>query len=145
MGLLTLIFASLLRPAPLASGFAERLPSAVGRTAALFTASSTCLNSKKAGSFNPFASFVGDMADSLMGNSVSANPQVDQAIAKISSSSWDDIRTLLESQMKTDDEKFFRANLEKGYGVASPLHKVRLFDESNKEEDIRVTFYRDSA
>ena len=26
-----------------------------------------------------------------------------------------------------------------------PLHQLRLFDESNKEEDVRVTLYRDSA
>lgn len=47
--------------------------------------------------------------------------------------------------MQTPEERAFRGDLVHGYGVASPLHKVRLYDESNKEEDIRVTFYRDSA
>ena len=60
------------------------------------------------------------------------------------SSSWDEIRSMLESK-QTDDERNFRKNLTKGYGKASPLHKLRLFDESNREEDVKVTLYRDSA
>jgi hypothetical protein len=55
--------------------------------------------------------------------------------------SWDGLRSQLDSQ-QTETERQFRTNLSKGYGVGSPLHKIRLFDESNKEEDIRVTFYR---
>lgn len=47
--------------------------------------------------------------------------------------------------MQTDDERAFRSNLTKGYGAASPLHLVRLYDSSNTEADIRVTFYRDHA
>ena len=43
----------------------------------------------------------------------------------------------------TEEEKRFRPNLEKGHGAASPLNLVRLYDKSNREEDIRVTFYRD--
>ena len=58
---------------------------------------------------------------------------------------WTKVRSDLESKMTSDDERNFRSNLAKGYGVASPLHKVRLFDESNEEKDIRVIFYRDSA
>eukprot|EP00569_Conticribra_weissflogii_P003695 CAMPEP_0171328628 /NCGR_PEP_ID=MMETSP0878-20121228/761_1 /TAXON_ID=67004 /ORGANISM="Thalassiosira weissflogii, Strain CCMP1336" /LENGTH=572 /DNA_ID=CAMNT_0011828489 /DNA_START=51 /DNA_END=1769 /DNA_ORIENTATION=+ len=59
--------------------------------------------------------------------------------------SWDTIRSVLANKQTTDDERFFRQNLEKGYGMASPLHSLRLFDESNKEEDVRVTLFRDSA
>lgn len=58
--------------------------------------------------------------------------------------SWDDIRSTLESK-QTPEERNFRSNLAKGYGKPSPLHKLRLFDESNKEEDVRVTLFRDSA
>eukprot|EP00978_Attheya_sp_CCMP212_P029267 scaffold103445_cov58-Attheya_sp.AAC.6 len=58
--------------------------------------------------------------------------------------SWEAVETQLEQQ-QTPEERAFRQNLIKGYGAASPLHKVRLYDESNKEEDVRVTFYRDSA
>ena len=58
--------------------------------------------------------------------------------------SWDDIRSSLESK-QTPEERNFRSSLGKGYGKPSPLHKLRLFDESNKEEDVRVTLYRDSA
>lgn len=58
--------------------------------------------------------------------------------------SWDEIRDTLQSK-QTPEEKKFRANLASGYGKASPLHKLRLFDESNKEEDVKVTLYRDSA
>ncbi|KAL3933238.1 MAG: hypothetical protein SGBAC_010485 [Bacillariaceae sp.] len=65
------------------------------------------------------------------------NAAVDQA-------SWDGIRTKLEGQ-QTEEEKAFRSNVEKGIGKASPLNKVRLFDESNSESDIRVTFFRDHA
>jgi len=60
------------------------------------------------------------------------------------SSSWEDIRSDLESK-QTPEERAFRSNVEKGIGLASPLNKIRLFDESNKEEDIRVTLYRDHA
>ena len=58
--------------------------------------------------------------------------------------SWEDIRTALRAK-QTPEERKFRDNLTKGYGKASPLHKLRLFDESNDENDVRVIFYRDSA
>jgi glutathione S-transferase len=89
---------------------------------------------------------IGDVASSIFGgnNIVSQNSRVESALASISTDSWNDIRTKLESQ-QTAEERSFRKNLEKGYGVGSPLHKIRLFDESNKEEDIDVVFYRDSA
>ncbi len=58
--------------------------------------------------------------------------------------SWEEIRTALRAK-QTPEERKFRENLTKGYGKASPLHKLRLFDESNDENDVRVIFYRDSA
>jgi glutathione S-transferase len=109
----------------------------------LFSSSSDNKNT-----FNPF-NMVGDMASSLMGKSADRNNAAEKALSSLSPASlpdWESIRKQLESQMETNEERNFRRNLAKGYGVAgSPLHKVRLYDESNKEEDIRVTFYRDSA
>jgi glutathione S-transferase len=102
----------------------------------LFSSSSDNKNT-----FNPFKS--------LMGKSANKNTAAEKALSSLSPSSlpdWESIRKQLENQMETDEERNFRSNLAKGYGVAgSPLHKNRLYDESNKEEDIRVTFYRDSA
>ena len=68
----------------------------------------------------------------------------DQVLSSHSIGSWGDIRNQLQSK-QTNEELKFRDNLDKGYGKGSPLHKLRLFDESNKEEDVRVTLYRDSA
>jgi glutathione S-transferase len=97
-------------------------------------------------STNPFSSMIGDVASSIFGGNkyVASNAKVEASLDSISVDSWSKIRETLESQ-QTPEERAFRKNLEKGYGIASPLHKVRLFDESNKEEDIKVTFYRDSA
>lgn len=79
------------------------------------------------------------------GDSLKENTQLDASLrGASSSSSWSDIRTKLES-VQTPQERKFRENLVKGYGEGSPLHKVRLYDESNQESDIRVTFYRDHA
>lgn len=97
---------------------------------------------------NPFSSMIGDVASSLFGQK-GGDPkdadQVDAALQATSSKTWSEIKDQLASQQTTDEERNFRQNLEKGYGVGSPMHKIRLFDESNKEEDIAVTFYRDSA
>jgi hypothetical protein len=99
-------------------------------------------------STNPFTSMIGDVASSLFGGGgksvAAANSKVEAALEGIATASWTAIRDQLEA-LQTPEERSFRQNLAKGYGVASPLHKVRLFDESNKEEDIAVTFYRDSA
>jgi len=98
--------------------------------------------------YNPIGSLIGDMASSLMGGvtpSASSNPQTDTALKSVSSSSsWTDVRSTLE-KLQTPEERAFRDNIPKGYGKGSPLHALRLFDESNKEEDVRVTLYRDSA
>lgn len=91
-------------------------------------------NSNKADPFNPFSSFVKDMTSSIMGYFLSFQPQVDQALATLVF--WEDVRSTLESKMDTNDERLFRNKLAKGYGVASPLHRVRLSDESYAEKDI---------
>ena len=91
---------------------------------------------------------VGDVATNIFGGEgVESKEAVDQAVsALVQDWTWEKIRQVLESRMETDEERNFRTHLAKGYGtVGSPLHKVRLFDETNKEEDIRVIFYRDSA
>uniref|UniRef100_A0A7R9W8A9 GST N-terminal domain-containing protein n=1 Tax=Pseudictyota dubia TaxID=2749911 RepID=A0A7R9W8A9_9STRA len=104
--------------------------------------SSTALSSQ--GKYNPLSMF-GDMASSLLpGGGGDPNPQLDQTVASTVPSSWDDIRSILES-VQTDEEKNFRTNVARGIGRASPLNKIRLFDETNSEKDIRVTFYRDHA
>lgn len=101
---------------------------------------------------NPFQSFLGDMASSLVSNIGSANGdssntsvELDRKLSElVNLSSWGDIREQLESK-QSKEEKDFRMNVDKGIGRASPLNKIRLYDETNKEEDIRVVFYRDSA
>jgi len=101
---------------------------------------------------NPFTSMIGDVASSLFGGGAKGDQsnadQVDAALEKTGakSTTWSEIKDQLASQQTTDEERNFRQNLEKGYGIqGSPMHKIRLFEESNKEEDIAVTFYRDSA
>jgi glutathione S-transferase len=103
------------------------------------------LRSYQLHSSNPFSSLLGDMAKSFRigSNHAPLNQQIDTKLQSVIDS-WHDIRNTLQNQ-QTLEERRFRDNLLKGYGRGSPLHKVRLFDESNKEEDIRVTFYRDSA
>lgn len=93
-----------------------------------------------------------EMMSSLFDKSSSANATpdtaqpVNEALSNLVLADWTTVRTHLESKMTTDEERNFRANLVMGYGVTgSPMHKIRLFDESNQEKDIRVTFYRDSA
>jgi glutathione S-transferase len=122
-------------------GFSSLPPTSTTKT----TSPRLFLSSENKSAFNPF-NMVGDIASSLLGKAAS-NTAVEKALLSSSSPpDWVSIRKELENQMETEEERNFRKNLVKGYGVAgSPLHKVRLYDESNKEEDIRVTFYRDSA
>ena len=96
-------------------------------------------------SFNPFGSMMGDMASSLLGGgpNLSRNPALDEAVQSLAPS-WSKVRSDLEAKM-TPTELEFRKNLEFGYGEGSPLHKIRLYDDRNQPEDVRVTFYRDSA
>ncbi|KAL7553342.1 hypothetical protein ACHAWF_016626, partial [Thalassiosira exigua] len=105
---------------------------------------------------NPFRSLFGNVASTISNvqqqGMTTVSPDriaelqalATQVLSSHDIGSWDDIRSTLESK-QTPEEKNFRANLNKGYGVPSPLHKLRLFDESNREEDVRVTLYRDSA
>jgi hypothetical protein len=144
MGLIATLAFSLFRPPALVNGFSGHIPGVLGRTTAATWISSSgglYLSSNN----NSFSSYISDMASSLLGKKASCKPDLDKTLSDLSVASWPDIRSLLESQMQTDQERSFRQNIEKGYGIASPMHKVRLYDDSNKEEDIRVTFYRDSA
>eukprot|EP00986_Skeletonema_menzelii_P009317 scaffold4212_cov100-Skeletonema_menzelii.AAC.3 len=72
------------------------------------------------------------------------NSQTETILASAHNMNLSLVRSSLESK-QTSEERKFRSNLNKGYGAASPLHKLRLFDESNSEDDVRVTLYRDSA
>mmetsp|Transcript_24658 Transcript_24658/g.35290 ORF Transcript_24658/g.35290 Transcript_24658/m.35290 type:complete len:546 (+) Transcript_24658:62-1699(+) len=105
---------------------------------------------------NPFQSLFGNVASKIsnlqqegMMNSVSQD-QLAQLTSQTETILASErlnlslVRSSLESK-QTAEERKFRSNLQKGYGIASPLHKLRLFDESNKEEDVRVTLYRDAA
>lgn len=120
------------------------------RQASSTTTTTTTLMAEKRNNGNPFQNLIGGMTSSILqnvgGSDISVvNQELDNKLEEIASlPSWDEIRTKLESK-QTDEEKAFRSIVEKGIGRASPLNKVRLFDESNKEEDIRVTLYRDSA
>ena len=105
---------------------------------------------------NPLKSIFGNMASSISNiqqegmtalsfdRIVELQSQTDQILSSHSIGSWDDIRSTLYD-MQTPEERNFRSNLDKGYGKPSPLHKLRLFDESNNEDNVRVTLYRDSA
>ena len=115
------------------------------------SSSSTLMAEKRPG--NPFQSFLGDVASSVVSNISGGgsgsdgvvNEALDQKLNLIESlSNWDEIKDELKSK-QTDEEKAFRSTVEKGIGRASPLNKIRLFDDSNKEEDVRVVLYRDSA
>ena len=55
--------------------------------------------------------------------------------------SWDEIQSDLETK-QTPDERAFWSNVNKGIGPPLPLNKIPLYHDNNKEEDIRVTFYR---
>lgn len=120
---------------------------AQGRTAAsnLHRSKVTALLAQKRERYNPLSMF-GDIASSFLsgGDGSSADPSLDATVSSAFGSTWDNIRSKLESA-QTEEEKRFRPNLEKGHGAASPLNLVRLYDKSNREEDIRVTFYRDHA
>jgi len=88
---------------------------------------------------------LGDLASSVLPRrSLAPNAARDVSLAAAVASSWDDVRARLDA-VQTPAERRFRADLAKGHGEGSPLHKIRLYDESNKESDVRVTFYRDHA
>ncbi|ACI65237.1 predicted protein [Phaeodactylum tricornutum CCAP 1055/1] len=160
MGLVTLAVSCILRPpALLVHGWATtptRVLGIVGRTSALVASSAettrhrhgASLSMSQSPSSSSFGSILGNLVSSSWNRSnsgPSAVPGLDQALIESPRSSWNEIRSLLESRMTTNAERNFRNNLSTGYGVASPLHNVRLYDEANQESDVRVTFYRDSA
>lgn len=97
---------------------------------------------------NPFTSLISGFASSITGKSSgpsNMNSNLDSSIEALTSDySWSTIQETLKSQ-QTPEEQSFRNNLQYGYGQGSPLHKLRLFSDKNKESDVRVTFYRDSA
>lgn len=96
---------------------------------------------------NSLATFVSNvlMASSSAARRVAvANPDLDATLDDMVPS-WDAVRSLWENQSQTPAERLFRSHLELGYGVASPLQKIRLYDERNSINDVRVTLYRDSA
>ena len=100
---------------------------------------------------NPLKNIFGNVASSISNiqqqgmTNISANRLEElKALTDGIGGSWDDIRSKLQSK-QTAEERAFRNNLAKGIGAPSPLHKLRLFDESNDEKDVRVTLYRDSA
>eukprot|EP00592_Proboscia_alata_P014537 CAMPEP_0194395272 /NCGR_PEP_ID=MMETSP0174-20130528/124330_1 /TAXON_ID=216777 /ORGANISM="Proboscia alata, Strain PI-D3" /LENGTH=569 /DNA_ID=CAMNT_0039191187 /DNA_START=749 /DNA_END=2458 /DNA_ORIENTATION=+ len=94
---------------------------------------------------NPLQSIASSLVSAMnpFSSSNSPNPTLDATIASIPPT-WDTIATKLHT-LQTPTERDFRPSIQKGYDPPSPLHKIRLYDSSNKEEDIRVTFYRDSA
>ena len=102
--------------------------------------------SSKREKFNPFGELVSGFfqAATSSGNNIEMSADLETSLSNANLASWEDIRHQLESK-QTAQERAFRKNLERGIGEGSPLHKLRLFDESNREEDVRVTFYRDSA
>eukprot|EP00546_Thalassionema_frauenfeldii_P003264 CAMPEP_0178931622 /NCGR_PEP_ID=MMETSP0786-20121207/22026_1 /TAXON_ID=186022 /ORGANISM="Thalassionema frauenfeldii, Strain CCMP 1798" /LENGTH=514 /DNA_ID=CAMNT_0020608547 /DNA_START=162 /DNA_END=1703 /DNA_ORIENTATION=+ len=99
-------------------------------------------------STNPFSSMLGDLASSVLKGGNSVGPKNDNLDAKLLSKSpadgWDKIRLEWEQSCTTDEERNFRSLVEQGR-IASPLNQIRLFDSSQTPDDIRVTFYRDSA
>ena len=89
---------------------------------------------------NPLA----DMFNRMSGKFKADDSVIDKKIASLDIPTWDEIRSMLEEK-QSDEERSFRSNVAKGIGKASPLNLIRLFDEQNKAENIRVTFYRDHA
>ena len=107
----------------------------------------SCISARRSNS-NPFKSLVSNFvaaASSLVGTANSMLPaELEQQISSVIPSTWDDIRSKWEKQA-TDKEREFRDNLPFGYGDASPLHNLRLYDATLSSQAPRVTFYRDSA
>lgn len=128
MGLIATLAFSLFRPPALVNGFVGHIPAVLGRTTAatwIASTSSGGLYLSQSSNNNSFSSYISDMASSLLGKKVSSQPELDKKMLDLTVPSWPDVRTLLESQMQTDQERSFRQNVEKGYGLASPMNKIR--------------------
>ncbi len=98
---------------------------------------------------NPFitsmSNFVSVAASSLFGTSNRRLPvEVEEEISSAIPYTWEEIRSKWEMQA-TEKERQFRDNIPLGYGEASPLHNLRLYDASVDASSVRVTFYRDSG
>jgi glutathione S-transferase len=143
-------------PVVVAFGFSLASPSTVRPSIAAIGAPSSSWGDSRTRRFmfggsggggggNPLDMVTGMFSPKSSSTNTVQTETVNEGLMALSLVDWDTLRSQLESKMTSDEERHFRANLEKGYGVASPLHKVRLFDKSNDEKDIRVTFYRDSA
>ena len=139
---------------PLNSSTGTSSPSCLGpaiRSSSSRAAPQSSALSARQESYNPLSMF-GDLAASFIpggggggGKTMGeANAQLDATISSLVISQWEDVRSKLEA-VQTEEEKHFRPSLEKGIGRASPLNTIRLFDESNTEDDVRVVFYRDHA
>ncbi|KAL7523761.1 hypothetical protein ACHAXR_001594, partial [Thalassiosira sp. AJA248-18] len=139
------------------SAFTVGLPSAsFGTPSSSSFASPRTSSSTRMFGANPFQSLFGNVASSISNiqqqglttmspdESEKLEALANEILSSHNIGSWDEIRSTLRSK-QTDEERNFRSNLGKGYGKPSPLHKLRLFDESNDEKDVRVTLYRDSA
>jgi glutathione S-transferase len=94
---------------------------------------------------NPLQSLFQNIRKQGMSSLSSAKlSELASATSSLPTASWEEIRSILESK-QTSEERQFRNNLPRGVGVGSPLHRLRLFEEGNREEDVRVTLFRDSA
>lgn len=91
------------------------------------------------------SNFISDAASSLFGTFDRKLPEeLEKEISSVVPFSWEDIRTQWKAQA-TEHERQFRDNLPLGYGEASPLHNLRLYDPSVDASSVRVVFYRDSG
>lgn len=122
------------------------LSSSQNRKGLLLVTSSVALYSKSREKFNPFGEMMSNLFDAATSSvdTGKVNDELESELQSCNVPAWEEIRGLLESK-QTEEEKLFRENLKSGIGEGSPMHALRLFDESNKEEDVRITFYRDSA
>jgi glutathione S-transferase len=122
------------------------LSSSQNRKGLLLVTSSVALYSKSREKFNPFGEMMSNLFDAATSSvdTGKVNDELESELQSCNVPAWEEIRGLLESK-QTEEEKLFRENLKSGIGEGSPMHALRRFDESNKEEDVRITFYRDSA
>ena len=130
MGLIATLAFSLFRPPALVNGFVGHIPAVLGRTTAATWITSTSgagglYLSQSSKDNNSFGSYISDMASSLLGKKVSSVPDLDQTLSDLASvPSWPDIRSKLEN-LQTDQERSFREDVKMGYGIASPMNKIR--------------------
>jgi glutathione S-transferase len=89
---------------------------------------------------NPLADMWNDVAKTFRDKLTPPSNLQDYAVP------WETIQSSLDQKLqKYPHLANFRDNLAQGLDRGSPLHKLRLFDPHNSPEDVRITFYRDSA